>query len=95
MDDLFMVAWQLLGNSDPVRDHCFISPHSLLIDGTIKFYRGGGFPRRWPNIVCSDAITIENVDKKWDTLGFDKNLPSPSLKNMKLLRDGLDAIVTA
>jgi len=94
-DDLFMVAWQVLGNSDPGRDHCIISPDSLLIDGTIKFYREGGFPRRWPNIVCSDGVTIDNIDKKWDILGFEKYLPSPSFKNMKLIRKGADAIVTA
>jgi 4-hydroxy-3-polyprenylbenzoate decarboxylase len=94
-DDLFMVAWQALGNSDPARDHCFISRDSLLIDGTIKYYREGGFPRRWPNIVCSDAVTIENIDKKWDTLGFEKHLSSPSLKNMKLTRNGTDSIITA
>jgi 4-hydroxy-3-polyprenylbenzoate decarboxylase len=91
-DDLLMVAWQVLGNSDPARDHCFISPGSLLIDGTIKFYREGGFPRRWPNIVCSDAETIETVDEKWNTLGFETYLPSPSLKNMKLNRNGADSI---
>ncbi len=95
MNDPFMIAWQVLGNSDPARDHCFISPGSLLIDGTIKFYREGGFPRRWPNIVCSDSATIENIDNKWDSLGFETYLPSPSLKNMKLNRNGTDAIVTA
>jgi 4-hydroxy-3-polyprenylbenzoate decarboxylase len=94
-DDLFMVAWQVLGNSDPARDHCFISPGSLLIDATIKFYREGGFPRRWPNIVCSDASTIEIIDKKWDSLGFETYIQSPSLKNMKLIRNGTDTIVTA
>jgi len=94
-DDAFMVAWQILGNSDPVRDHYFISKDSLLIDGTIKFYREGGFPRRWPNIVCSDAATIEKIDEIWDTLGFEKDIQSPSRKNMKLVRNGLDAIVTA
>jgi hypothetical protein len=66
-----------------------------LIDGTIKFYREGGFPRRWPNIVCSDKATIENIDNKWNSLGFETYLPSPSLKNIKLNRNGADAIVTA
>ncbi|MCX6260224.1 MAG: menaquinone biosynthesis decarboxylase, partial [Bacteroidia bacterium] len=94
-DDLFMVVWQVLGNSDPGRDHYIISPDSLLIDGTIKFYREGGFPRRWPNIVCSDAATIEKTDKKWDSLGFETFINSPSLKYMKLTRNGTDTIVTA
>lgn len=91
-DDLFVVLWQVLGNSDPVRDHCFISSGSLLIDGTIKYYCESGFPRKWPNIVCSDAATIEIIDKKWDTFGFKNYLPSPSLKNMKLIRNGGDTI---
>ena len=42
-DDLHMVAWQMLGNTDPVRDHEYISPSSVFIDGTIKAYRKGGF----------------------------------------------------
>jgi len=92
-DDDFMVAWQVLGNSDPVRDHYFISKDSLLIDGTIKFYREGGFPRRWPNIVCSDAATIETINGKWNSLGFETFLPSPSIKNEKLNRNGTDAII--
>jgi 4-hydroxy-3-polyprenylbenzoate decarboxylase len=94
-NDLFMVMWQVLGNSDPVRDHCFISSGSLLIDGTIKFYREGGFTRRWPNVVCSDPATIENINKKWDSLGFGTDLPSPSLNELKLIRNGTDTIITA
>lgn len=91
-DDLFMVTWQVLGNSDPLRDHCFVSNDTILIDGTIKHYRKGGFPRRWPNIVCSDAMTIEMTDKKWETYGFGSFIPSPSLKNSKLKRGNGDFI---
>ena len=92
-NDLFMVAWQVLGNSDPLRDHFLVSPETILIDGTVKFYRAGGFPRRWPNIVCSDTETIEKTDRKWETLGFDTFISSPSLKTMKLVRRGADAIM--
>ena len=92
-NDLFMVAWQVLGNSDPMRDHILLSPESILIDGTVKFYRAGGFPRRWPNVVCSDAETIEKTDRKWETLGFDTFITSPSLKTMKLVRRGADDII--
>ena len=42
-NDLHMVAWQILGNSDPKRDHEYISSSSLIIDGTIKAFRKGGF----------------------------------------------------
>jgi len=65
-----MVAWQILGNTDPVRDHFMIYQDTILLDGTIKFYRAGGFPRRWPEIVCSDTKTIEKIDKKWELLGL-------------------------
>lgn len=92
LDDLNIAAWQLLGNSDPVRDHCFISPGSVLIDGTIKVYRKGGFPRPWPNVVCASRETIESVDKKWDSLGFDRSVPSFSLSYSGLLRDGEDTV---
>jgi 3-polyprenyl-4-hydroxybenzoate decarboxylase len=91
-DDIFMVAWQMLGNSDPVRDHSMISRDIILFDGTIKFYRSGGFPRKWPDVVCSDAGTIEKIDKKWNLLGFEKFISSPSLRNMKLARSNSDEI---
>jgi len=91
-DDLFMVAWQTFGNSDPLRDHYFVSNDTILIDGTVKYFRKGGFPRRWPNIVCSDSDTIEKTDKKWETFGFSTFIQSPSLKYMKLNRGSSDHI---
>jgi 4-hydroxy-3-polyprenylbenzoate decarboxylase len=93
-DDVHTVTWQVLANSDPLRDHYKVSPFTMLIDGTIKLFHKGGFPRRWPNIVCSDAITIENIDKKWVTMGFDSFISSPSLKYQKLIRRGSDEIIT-
>jgi 4-hydroxy-3-polyprenylbenzoate decarboxylase len=92
-EDVFAVAWQILANSDPLRDHFMISSSSMLIDGTIKLFRKGGFSRRWPNIVCSDASTIESIDIKWESLGFDVFNPSPSLKYSKLTRSGTDEII--
>lgn len=93
VNDIFLVAWQVLGNSDPFRDHIKISPFTLLIDGTIKFYRKRGFPRPWPNIVCSDMETIRKIDNKWNSLGFEYFIPSPSQKYLKLIREGEDKIV--
>ncbi len=90
--DLFMVAWQVLGNSDPLGIIIMISPVSMLIDGTIKLYRKGGFPRKWPNVVCSDGNTIETIDRKWDSLGIGQLIPSPSLKYSRLARNGTDEI---
>jgi 4-hydroxy-3-polyprenylbenzoate decarboxylase len=93
VSDLHMVAWQLLGNSDPERDHKYISANSLMIDGTIKAYRNGGFQRRWPNIVCSSDETISAIDEKWDSLGLGKLISSPSLYYKSLSRPGTDEIL--
>ena len=91
--DLFMVAWQILGNTDPRRDHEFISPLSVLIDGTIKAYRKGGFPRKWPNVVSSGLETISTVDQKWSSLGIGTFINSPSNRYIRLGRKGNDEIL--
>lgn len=90
--DPAMVAWQLLGNSDPVRDHYYIFSGTLLIDGTIKLFRKAGFARKWPNVVCSDNETIKSVDAKWQQLSLGNLIPSPSLRYLRLKRSGRDEI---
>ncbi|MBI5008540.1 MAG: menaquinone biosynthesis decarboxylase, partial [Bacteroidia bacterium] len=90
--NIFMVAWQILGNSDPQRDHIHISASSVLIDGTIKAYREGGFPRKWPNVVCSDDSTIERIDKIWNNLGMGDFIESPSKNILPLRKNGKDDI---
>lgn len=92
VNDYYMVVWQVLGNSDPMRDHHIISPGTLVLDGTVKFYGKRKFPRRWPNVVCADTGTIESINRKWGSLGFDKFIPSPSLKYKRLVRNGKDEI---
>jgi 4-hydroxy-3-polyprenylbenzoate decarboxylase len=92
-NNLKMVAWQLLGNSDPQRDHEYISSSSVLIDGTIKAYRKGGFPRKWPNVVCSDSETVSSIDRKWESLDLGPFIHSPSEIYRKLCRSGRDEIV--
>jgi 4-hydroxy-3-polyprenylbenzoate decarboxylase len=92
IDDLFTVAWQMLGNSDPVRDHHNISESSLIFDGTIKAFQPGGFLRRWPNIVCSDIDTINTVDRKWENINIGPFIPSPSLKYGRLKHNGDEEI---
>lgn len=94
LNDYFMVAWQILSNSDPLRDHYFISEQTVFIDGTIKAYRPGGFPRRWPNVVCSDNTTIAKVDSCWNELGTGEFIESPSLKYARLKRQGNDEVHT-
>ena len=91
--DLFMVAWQLLGNTDPQRDHEFISPLSVLFDGTIKAYRKGGFPRKWPNIISAGNETISTIDQKWESLGIGAFINSPSARYIRLCRRGTDEIL--
>jgi len=94
VNDMHMVAWQVLGNSDPLRDIEIISGKTLYVDGTIKVFHGGSFPRKWPNIVCSDEKTIRRIDQIWESLGCGPFIPSPSLKTSGLLRGGTDEIVT-
>jgi 4-hydroxy-3-polyprenylbenzoate decarboxylase len=91
--NLHMVAWQILGNSDPERDHEYICPFSLMIDGTIKAFRKGGFPRRWPNVVCSGIETISAIDTKWDSLGLGPLIKSPSETYRSLVLSGDDEIL--
>jgi 4-hydroxy-3-polyprenylbenzoate decarboxylase len=90
--DIFICAWQLLGNSDPLRDHKLLPSGALFIDGTIKAFRRGGFPRKWPNIVCSDEETINTVDSKWGSYGLGEPIASPSVKYRKMIRKGKDEI---
>ncbi len=92
VDDWFTVAWQILGNTDPQRDIDFISDNSVFIDGTIKAFRKGGFPRRWPNVVCSPEDIVKRIDQKWESLEIGSFIPSPSLKSAKLLREGNDEV---
>jgi 4-hydroxy-3-polyprenylbenzoate decarboxylase len=91
--DLHMVAWQVLGNSDPERDHEYLNTSSLLIDGTIKAFREGGFSRKWPNVVCSDEKTVSLVDRKWESLGLGPFIGSPSESYRKLVLGGEDEIL--
>ena len=91
--DLFMVTWQLLGNTDPLRDHEIISIQSLLFDGTIKAFRKGGFPRKWPNVVSSTDETISTIDRKWESLGLGAFINSPSTRYIRLCRRGNDEIL--
>jgi 4-hydroxy-3-polyprenylbenzoate decarboxylase len=93
INDLFTVAWQMLGNSDPVRDHHSITESSLIFDGTVKAFSPGGFMRRWPNIVCSDNDTIYAVDQKWEFLAIGPFIQSPSLKSGRLKRNGKEEII--
>jgi 4-hydroxy-3-polyprenylbenzoate decarboxylase len=92
IEDIYTVAWQVLGNSDPQRDHIIINSSVLLIDGTAKAFRKGGFPRKWPNVVCSHDDTVAAIDNKWDSLDLGPFISSPSLKFKSLVRGDKDEI---
>lgn len=90
--DYYMVAWQVLGNTDPVRDHYIISSRTIMFDGSVKLTKGGKFSARWPNVVCSGQDTIKKVDEMWGDLGLGDFIASPSIKAGKLLRKGQASI---
>jgi len=92
LKDMYQVAWQILGNSDPQRDAELISENLLFIDGTAKAFREGGFARKWPNVVISSPETIKSIDKKWESIGLGPLVTSPSVKNSHLALPGNDEV---
>lgn len=94
LDNIAMAAWQILGNTDPVRDISLLPGGKLLIDGTLKAFSKSPFPRKWPNIVCSSAETIKKIDSEWDSLGLGLFIASPSLKNSRLSYSDRDEVST-
>ncbi|HOW41865.1 MAG TPA: hypothetical protein PL123_15075, partial [Bacteroidales bacterium] len=54
-----------------------------------------GFPRKWPNVVCSDEATVRLVDEKWSMYGLGEFVQSPSAGARRLLREGKDEIVVS
>lgn len=87
-NDLQMIAWLVLGNSDPARDIYRSDEGGLFIDATSKSGSLPHFPREWPNVVCSDRDTIELVDRRWNEYGLGDHVPSPSLKLFPLVQPG-------
>ena len=92
-NDLYSVAWQVLGNADPIRDHSLLEGSIIFIDATFKVFRPGGFRRKWPNIVCSDMETIDAINRKWNEFGFSCHMESPSLRKRKMIYPGKDEIL--
>ena len=89
-NDLTTSLWRFCNNLDPRRDHFIIKKPSLQdpskdnacigFDGTIKTKEFDDFYRDWPNIIVAKDETIKSIDKKWESLGIGKFIPSPSLK---------------
>jgi 4-hydroxy-3-polyprenylbenzoate decarboxylase len=88
--DLPVALWRFCNNLDPRRDSHLVqltSKHQssktwacMGLDGTIKTKAHDNFQRDWPNIIVADDATIASVDKKWNELGINQFIPSPSLK---------------
>src|SRR5687767_3574494 len=88
--DLPVALWRFCNNLDPRRDSHLVqlpAKHQpgktwacMGLDGTIKTKAFDNFQRDWPNIIVADDATIAAVDKKWNELGINQFIPSPSLK---------------
>jgi 4-hydroxy-3-polyprenylbenzoate decarboxylase len=77
--DIADTLWRFCNNLDPKRDHMITANH-ISFDGTRKTKELDDFHRDWPNIIVSDAATINAVDTKWHQLGLGPFISSPSLK---------------
>lgn len=75
IDDQYLELWIWGSNCDPVRDSYF-SQGKLVMDATTKIE--GENIREWPQIALSSAQTIEEVDKKWESLEIGPFIESPS-----------------
>ncbi|MCD4770251.1 MAG: menaquinone biosynthesis decarboxylase [Bacteroidales bacterium] len=87
LKDTNVVVWQILSNSDPLRD-IYRSGNNLIIDSTAKAGVEDMFPRDWPNIVVSDSKTIKKIDTIWDDLNIGIRIKSPSVELDSLLFEG-------
>jgi 4-hydroxy-3-polyprenylbenzoate decarboxylase len=83
-NDLPTALWRFCNNLDPKRDFILEdkpgSGNCMGFDGTRKTKEFDDFNREWPNIIVADDQTIEAVDKKWEQLGIETFISSPSLK---------------
>jgi hypothetical protein len=69
--------WIWGSNCDPVRDSSFYD-NLLVMDATAKSPAPN--VREWPPMALSSAETINKIDKKWESLGIDSFIESPSLR---------------
>jgi 4-hydroxy-3-polyprenylbenzoate decarboxylase len=79
VQDIADVLWRFCNNLDPRRD-AIRCGRQMGFDGTRKTRDWDNFQRDWPNIILSDAPTIQKVDEKWPSLDLGPFIPSPSLK---------------
>ena len=89
LDDVRMLIWQVLSNTDPHRDISF-TEGNIIIDSTSKTHPLDNFKRDWPNVVMSDDATINTVDGIMHDISDMDFVESPSLK-LKNLNTGNEA----
>ncbi len=87
-DDVFTSLWLVGNNTDPLRDITILFSYTfqnfvLSVDGTAKNKEIDNFTEYWPEMTVMDKNTIEKVNSRWQEYGFDKFIPSPSLKFLK------------
>jgi 4-hydroxy-3-polyprenylbenzoate decarboxylase len=95
LGDYFTLVWLLGGNLEPDRDVTIMESNEnsklILVDATFKTEANDNFKRDWPNVVTMDLKTIQNIDKKWESLGLGEFIKSPSLKFLPLVK-GVGAV---
>ena len=84
--DLDTVCWLACANIDPERDiRLADAPRQQMVaDACMKYPHSYDFPREWPNIVTASETTIRAIDQKWEQLGFEDFVSSPSVKFLKM-----------
>jgi len=84
--DLYTVCWITCANIDPERDIRLADAprQQMVVDACMKYPQNYGFPREWPNIVTASETTIRAIDQKWEQLGFEDFVSSPSIKFLKM-----------
>lgn len=93
MEDSNISIWQILSNTDPLRD-IRLTGKSILIDATSKSHPSDNFPRDWPNVVVANEKTIQDVNILCEKLGLDKLSVSPSEKYRKMVLDGGASVIS-
>jgi len=86
--NLLTTVWIAANNLSPLRDSYILESKNfdnslLVMDGTTKTLEIDNFKREWPDIIKMNKKTIENIDKKWDSLKIGELIKSPSLEFLK------------
>jgi 4-hydroxy-3-polyprenylbenzoate decarboxylase len=83
--DRDLVLWQVLGNTDPLRD-IKMEGNIVIVDALFKRPGEKGFQRSWPNVVVSARATISEIDRRWSELTGSVFVESPSARIEKMVR---------